>query len=307
MIVWLALGLAILGVVSGPFLKEYMRPRMDEKTRTRAPGFFADLPKGKVHYQWLGAENGPVAVCVHGLSTPSFVWSAVAERLAQMGYRVLVYDLYGRGFSDRPKDAQDSAFFISQLDDLLAHLEVERDITLIGYSMGGAIAAAYAAERPERLRQVCLIAPAGIGHDLGSLAELIVKYDWFGAWVAYAVYPSSMRQGLEADRNIVSAIPNIYDLQKEETYRRGFAPAMLSSLRGILDEDLEPAHRAIAAADVPVLAIWGRDDDVIPISGVGKLAEWNRDAKQEVIEDADHTLTYTRVDDVAKALARLKL
>lgn len=305
MIWWVLLALG--GVtVFGPFLAEYVRPRMDRKLQASAPGSFADLSKGRVHYQWLGAKDGPVAVCVHGLSTPSFVWGSVAEHLGKMGFRVLVYDHYGRGFSDRPKGDQDSAFFNAQLEELLDHQGVKDDVTLIGYSMGGAVVTGFAAEHTKRVRQVCLIAPAGLKHDLGPVSNLIVNYERFGAWVAYAFYARSLRQGVEAERGTPTAIPNMHDMQIAETYRRGFTPAMLSSLRGILDEDLEPAHRTIAQADLPIVAIWGEDDDVIPISGRDTLAEWNPSATQEVIANAGHSITYTHVDELANALRHLK-
>jgi len=304
--IWWVL-VVLMGLIAlSPFLLEYIRPRMDRPLQDLAPGEFANLIKGRVHYQWLGAKEGPVAVCVHGLSTPSFVWGPVADHLGQMGFRVLVYDLYGRGYSDRRSSLQDSKFFNDQLEELLDYLGLEDDITLLGYSMGGAIVASYAAARPRRLRQVCLIAPAGLGHDLGSIADLIVRHDWFGRWVAYAIFPYSLRHGVAEDRERPSAVPNMYEMQNRETYKQGFAPAMLWSLRGILNEDLEPAHRAIAKTGLPVLAIWGREDDVIPISGLGKLAEWNRSARQEVINGAGHTLTYTNVNEVAAALRYLK-
>ena len=114
---------------------------MDDAARAAAPGRIARLSQGATHYTWTGPENGPVAVCVHGLTTPLQAWDGIAARLAEAGYRVLAYDLYGRGYSDRPGGTQDSAFFLRQLDDLLADQGIAGDITLLGYSMGGAIAA----------------------------------------------------------------------------------------------------------------------------------------------------------------------
>lgn len=301
MIGWLGLTAAATAAAA-PFIMETIRPRMGEAARRNAPGQIARLPRGDTHYRWLGAAEGPVAVCVHGLTTPSFVWEPVAERLGRMGFRVLVYDLYGRGFSARPGGAQDSDFFITQLEDLLDHEGVDGDVTLLGYSMGGAIATAFAARHHVRLRQVVLIAPAGLGHDLGPIADVAVNYNWLGRWLILGFYGRSLRQATEAERGLPSAIEGMVDRQIAETRWKGFAPAVLSSLRGIIDEDLEPAHRTIAESGLPVLAIWAGKDEVIPISGLGKLAEWNRDARQEVIEDAGHTVAYTHVDEVAAAL-----
>ena len=305
MIGWGALA-AASAVTVWPFLAESIRPRMRDKHRALAPGEFAALPNGVTHYRWLGAKEGPVAVCVHGLTSPSFVWEPVAERLGEMGFRVLVYDLYGRGYSARPGGAQDSGFFCDQLEALLAHLRIDGPVTLLGYSMGGAIVTAYAARDPDSIRELVLIAPAGLGHDLGPVADLATNHDWLGKWLAYGFYPRALRRATQADRALPSAIPDVVDRQILETRWRGFAPAVLSAVRGIMSEDLETAHAEIARAGVPVLAIWGKQDEVIPISGLGKLAEWNRDARQEVIETAGHALIYTHVDDVARGLAHLR-
>lgn len=96
MIEWFLAGLA--GVILAPTVAEVLRPRMGPSARQSAPGEFAELSRGVTHYQWLGPEGGPLVVCVHGLTTPSFVWEGIAPRLAEAGYRVLTYDLYGRGY-----------------------------------------------------------------------------------------------------------------------------------------------------------------------------------------------------------------
>lgn len=298
MIGWLLAGLAI--VVLAPTVAEILRPRIGPSARQSAPGEFAELSRGVTHYQWHGPEGGPLVVCAHGLTTPSFVWDGITPRLAEQGFRVLTYDLYGRGYSDRPRGAQDGAFFTAQLEELLNHLGVEGKFALMGYSMGGAIGACYAAKYSNRLNKLILLAPAGMGHDLGPVARLVVNYGGFGRWLFMAMYGRSFRQGTEAERDLATSVPNIVDRQQNELRYRGFRGAVLSSMRGILDRNLEDEHRAIAASGVPVLAIWGREDEVIPISGLGKLAEWNRNAEHEVIEGAGHALAYSHTDDVVR-------
>lgn len=300
MIGWLLAGLGI--VVLAPTLAEVMRPRMGPSARQSAPGNLARLSRGVTHYQWYGPDNGPLVVCVHGLTTPSFVWEGIAPRLAEQGFRVLTYDLYGRGFSDRPRGAQEGAFFIAQLEELLDHLGVTHPFTLIGYSMGGSIGACFAAAHSDRLKKLILLAPAGMGHDLGPVARLVVNYGGFGRWLFMAMYGRSFRQSTEAERDLPSSVPDIVDRQQNELRYRGFRRAVLSSMRGILDRDLEEEHRAIATSDLPVLAIWGREDDVIPISGMGKLAEWNRKAEHEVIEGAGHALAYSHTEEVVEMM-----
>ncbi len=301
---WVFLILLAL-IIALPFIRERRKPAMDAEARRIAPGEFAQLSRGVTHYQWLGAARGPVAVCVHGLTTPSWVWGPIAAGLGALGFRVLVYDLYGRGYCDRPEGPQDAPFFIAQLADLLEDQGIEDDITLLGYSMGGAISAAFGATYPEKLRQMVLIAPAGMGHDLDPIARVVKERKRLGTWLTYAFYARSFRAATEAARDLPSAIDNVVDLQLQELTYRGFVPAILASLRGMLDEDLHEQHVEISRENIPVLAIWGKDDEVIPIGGMGKLAEWNRAARHEVIEGAAHGLAYTHPDEVIYAMRDL--
>lgn len=303
--IWGALALLLAGAIALPFLREAMKPAMDEAARRDAPGAFATLSRGRTLYRWSGPARGPVVVCVHGLTTPSFVWDGLAPGLGALGFRVLVYDLYGRGYSDRPDGPQDSAFFVTQLEELLEDQGIEGDITLLGYSMGGAIATAFAALYPERLRQLVLIAPAGLGHDLGPLAGWATRAGAFGYWAMLAVFERSFRKGTEAERPLPSSVAGIVDLQQGELRWRGYVPAVLRAISGMLSEDLTDAHADIAEAGLPVLAVWAREDTVIPLSAMGRLAQINRAARQEVIDAAGHGLTYTHTEAVLHAMRDL--
>lgn len=302
--IWVLL-LLLVGIIAAPFVREAIKPKMNSFARQSAPGEFVELSRGITHYQWFGGTRGPVVVCVHGLTTPSFVWGPIAQGLAMFGFRVLTYDLYGRGFSDRPKGPQDAAFFVTQLEELLESQQIENEITLIGYSMGGAIATVFAAMSPARLRQLVLLAPAGFGHDLGPMARVVAQVGRLGDWLMLAFYARSFRKATEDERTLISSVDDIVDLQQYELRFRGFVPAVLSSLKNMLGQDLDEEHREISKENVPVLAIWAQDDDVIPISGLGKLAQWNRAARQEVIEGAGHQLAYTHTDEVLHAMRDL--
>ena len=106
------------------------------RARADAPGRFALLLRGATQYKFLGPPGGPLAICVHGLSTPSFVFEALAAFLIGRGYRVLIYDHYGRGYSDRPKGHQDARFFASHLTELLDHLDLKESFDLYVHSRG---------------------------------------------------------------------------------------------------------------------------------------------------------------------------
>ncbi|WP_299139304.1 alpha/beta fold hydrolase [uncultured Tateyamaria sp.] len=290
--------LILLGIVAVPLTIEWTRKGISEKDRSRATGQFALLSQGTTHFEWLGPERGPVALCIHGLTTPSFVWRGMAKGLALMGFRVLVYDLYGRGLSERVRGKQDAAFFVQQITDLLAHENVKGHLTVFGYSMGGAIAAHFTAQHPGSVKQLVLLAPAGM-FDLGG-GKLRTARDvpLIGDWLFLLIYPFMLRQGIRAEAHLPSSVPDIAALQAAETDRRGFFPAVLASVRGILRDTTEEQQRAVAAAGVPVLAIWAEEDGVIPVSGKDMLAQWIPQAMQVVVPEATHSITYTHTDQV---------
>ena len=119
-----------------PLIIELTRPSMNSTERDTASGQFAQLSQGITHYEWFGPKRGPIVVCIHGLTTPSIVWGSLSKGLALMGCRVLTYDLYGRGYSDRPRGKQNEAFFTQQLNELLRHEDITDTISIVGYSMG---------------------------------------------------------------------------------------------------------------------------------------------------------------------------
>lgn len=290
--------LILLAVTVAPFAIEHYRIVMSDGRRGSAPGQFVELSQGVTHYHLTGPTDGPLVVCVHGLTTPSFVWSPLAKELNEMGFRVLVYDLYGRGYSDHQDALHDKVFFNQQLDDLLAKLEIEEPFHLIGYSMGGAISTGFAATYPTRVRRLILLASAGTSALKTPLLRFIRDRGIAGKWLMLAAYPFELRRGIRAEREAGPVMAAISESQEAQLKYRGFVPAVLSSLRGILHKPLEGEHLALRRNGLPVLAIWGGEDAVIPANAIGQMTAWNRDAAHEVIEDAGHGLPYTHTNEV---------
>lgn len=300
MLFYLILALAVL-VVIWPYWAEARRVPA-RAVRDKAPGEFAELSQGVTHYRWIGPARGPVIIAIHGLTTPSPVWYAVAAGLGRIGYRVVVYDLYGRGFSDAVPGKQDRRFFLRQLEDLLDHLGLEDDLTLMGYSMGGSIATAFAAENPGRMKRLMLIASAGVVMRESRFDRFCRENRGLGDWLALAIGPLLMRRALRRRLGAPTEVEGIVEAQLAEIDGRGFHAAVLSSRRHMLDEVQEDEHRLLSREGVPVVAIWGAKDREIPLRALGTLAQWNRIAKSEVIESADHAVLHSHGSTVAGIL-----
>lgn len=128
-----------------------------------------DSPYGSLRvYEW-GPEAGRKAVLIHGISTPCLALGAVAHGLVDRGTRVIMFDLLGRGYSDTPSDlSHDIRLFTSQIFLALVTSPLSwtggdsGGFAIIGYSLGGGIAASFTSQFPSLVNSLVLIAPSGI-------------------------------------------------------------------------------------------------------------------------------------------------
>ena len=288
-------------IVGAPFAAEALRTPMSRETQERAPGEFSESPHGRTHYRWVGNENDPVAVCIHGLSTPSYIFAGTELALAAIGYRVLTYDLFGRGFSDRVTGKQNMDFFLRQLRNLLDDQGVTGPVTVVGYSMGGAIATAFAAEEGTRVKSLILLAPAGLLPTYNRFLDRIWTAPLLGDWLTLVAGGWALCRELASQIEDPTIIPDLLDRQAAETWTRGYLPAILSSRRNILTETLDDDHAAIRDYGTPVLALWGTDDPVIPINSMARLSELNPRCNHFQIKRAGHAFPQTHPAKVTEA------
>ncbi len=300
---WLIIAL-LAALAAWPFIAETRRTKIGRAERQGAPGGFAKLSQGVTYYRWFGPARGPVILAVHGLTTPSVVFEDIAEGLGAFGYRVLTYDLYGRGLSDAPRGAQTAQFFHQQIDELLADQDVGSDLTMIGYSMGGSIASTYAAAQSDRINRLILLASAGVDIKESSFDRFCRTTPILGDWLFMAFAPRRMAME-NANSAGMNASPNVQSALQSCLSRQGYAPAVLSSRRGMLADRNEAAHREIGRLNLPVIALWGAEDEVIPLTALGQLSQWNRNTAQEVIEGANHAFPISHAQDVVSRLGEV--
>jgi len=279
-------------------LRARLRP-MDASARASAPGKFATLTDGITHYQWHGPKSGPIIVLVHGLSAPSFIFAGLIPYLTGAGYRVLTYDHFGRGWSDRPHNRQTGGFFAQQLNDLLDNQSVAQPVALVGYSMGGAVVSAYAHQYPNRVSQLVLLASGGFAHQTGGLINFIRYTPLIGDWLMAVFGAARLNNAAKLEDQSKSAVQDIVAKMQTETRYRGYLPAILSSLRHLLGRPLDQLHHDLAANNIPTLAIWGALDATIPIRSADRLSAANPKVKTVILADEGHSLTYTNPKDTA--------
>ncbi|KOS18731.1 Uncharacterized protein ESCO_000752 [Escovopsis weberi] len=126
-----------------------------------------DTPYGTIRVYEFGPEDGDKVLMVHGISTPCLTLYGLATRLAERGSRVMLFDLFGRGFSDGVGDLpHDARLYVSQMLLALASSPLSwtgtNSVSLVGYSLGGAIAIHFAVSFPHMVSSLVLLAPAGL-------------------------------------------------------------------------------------------------------------------------------------------------
>lgn len=137
--IWLIAGtLVLIGVSWGLYV--YADPEhldLNEATRSRMSGQFARLTDGVTHYEIGGPPDGRIVVLAAGFSVPYYIWDPTFDALTKAGFRVLRYDYYGRGYSDRPPIPFTDEMYVRQLDELLNTARISGPIDLAGISLAG--------------------------------------------------------------------------------------------------------------------------------------------------------------------------
>ncbi len=297
-----------MGILASEWRKdEYARKAMVGSDHKPLPGRFLDLEHGQTYYELDNKEEDrgkPLLICIHGWSTASYVWTALKPELRKKGYRILSYDLYGRGYSSRPDNGAHTAeLFTRQLTQILIHLKLnDQKLNIVGYSMGGAIAARFVSERPGDVQRLLLIAPAGmavqkpfprfVARQIPKLSDPIIS-----EFLPCALWKQFNRAARDFPND--ANVQLVLQRQLAELDYKGYIPALLSSLKGVLASKMRVEHEAIADSNVKVLAIFADQDSTIPHPDAQRRFDrWNRNHVSHVIEGAGHAVTYTHEQEI---------
>ena len=131
-----------------------------ETAREGSDFTFIKSEVGVTRYKVFGETNTPTVVLIHSFNGFIESWNPNISALVNAGYRVVAYDLFGRGLSDRPYVNYDLTLFRNQLDLVLKKIGAD-NAHLVGSSFGCVIASDYAQHYPERVESLAMIGPAG--------------------------------------------------------------------------------------------------------------------------------------------------
>jgi pimeloyl-ACP methyl ester carboxylesterase len=286
---WIVRAIAIGVLVTAPVavysIADPEKRDLDDSVRRATAGQFVRLTDGYTHYEIAGPPAAHVVVLVAGFSVPYYIWDPTFKALTDAGFRVLRYDYYGRGFSDRPDVPYTQAFYVRQLSDLLDSLQIADPVDLIGLSLGGGVITSFADTFPARVRSLIYMDPsfrtpgslppfAGTPLLWNLIAALVAERGWADEQLGDFLHPERF-----------SDWPDRYRVQMQY---RGFRRARLSELVSNATVDQREELERIGQQPWPILIIWGKQDPSVPFESSGPLLETMPRARLVAIEDSGH-------------------
>jgi len=303
---WVVIGSLSLTLAGIYLLFNVENQNLNQESKKTAPGEFLLLPDGEVHYQLRGQKDAPLVVLVPGFSVPSYVWDPTLSSLEKAGFQVLIYDLYGRGYSERIQGEYDIVLFTNQLNDLLQALEIDQPVVVGGLSMGGPIAARFTRLFPEKVSGVMLISPEVTQPSTGDIFPL--NLPWVGEYLMGVVMePLLLPKMQSADFVHPDRYPDWEDHYKVQLQYKGTGRALLSTIRNLTKHDPVEEYQALAETGIPTLLIWGAEDQTIDWDQIEILIQEMPEIQSEIILDAGHLPHYEQPETVNPLLIEFLL
>lgn len=292
---------ALIGIAAGITYRmaDPERREIDAAARSSAPGQFVRLSDGYTHYELSGPPDGRVAVLAAGGSVPYYIWDPIFTALVAKGFRVLRYDYYGRGFSDRPRVPYTQDLYVRQLGELLDTLGVHAHIELLALSFGGSVATSFAEQYPGRVHSLVYIDPAfGSPRPVPLLARFAPAWHFLMAiFMERALAKEQLGDFLHSER--FADWPARYEVQLQY---RGFRRARLSHILNWAKEDETEKLGRVGQHPRRVLLVWGRQDRVVPFELSAEIIALMPRTKLVAVESAGHLPHWEQPEVVVPAV-----
>ncbi len=270
---------------------------LDEAARAAVSGDYVELADGITHYELGGPPEGQPVVLVCGFAVPYPIWNPTFDFLTENGYRVLRYDLFGRGYSDRPDLTYNADLYDRQLLDLLSALEISPPVDLLGLSMGGPIVAVFADRHPDLVRRLGLVDPAGFTTRYRWLIK-VLKTPILGEWLMSLFGDWALLSDLEKDLLHFEGVPEFIEKSRDQMKFTGYKQALLSTMRHGSLNNMGDTFRRVGEQNRPTLLLWGREDDLVPFKTHKKFLKAIPHIEFHAIDQAGHIPHFERPEVV---------
>ncbi len=265
-------------------------------TATGIPeGNYVDISGGlQLHYHDVG-EGTPI-VFVHGSGPGASGYSNFKQNyfhFAEAGYRCIVPDLVGFGYSSKPEGRDyELDFFVSTLKELLDHLEIQKCV-LVGNSLGGAVSIKMALDHPDLVEKLIMMAPGGI-----ESKEAYFKMPGIQRMVTEFVGGTLDQEGLGALLSMLVFDP------------RHVTPCLIEERFGVLQTQPADVLSRMSVPDMgerlgelicPILGFWGTEDQFCPATGAQKFLKQCKKTRFIEVTECGHWVMVEFADMFNKA------
>lgn len=228
--------------------------------------------------------GGHPLVLVHGSQAWAYTWRHQIGPFSAAGYRVVVPDLPGCGYSST--DVPDASIpgLSGFLAGLLDALEIER-ASFLASSGGGLPVLDLAIRHPDRVHSLVLSSTCGVPHRLPWLWRQVTRPvvgEAVGLLLSRRLVRSTLGDAVHDERRITDEVVDQY---YRPLRRKGAWSAQLRLERASHPEWVEQHLGGISA---PALLIWGEDDPWHPVGMAEELRRRLRHTRLQVIPDCGH-------------------
>lgn len=244
---------------------------------------------------WVEGSGSPV-VLIHGLTNSIEHWLLNINALAAE-HTVYALDLVGHGRTDKPLSRSyglaDLARFVIEFMDALG---IDR-ADLIGHSLGGGVALVIAETSPKRVRRLVLVDSLGLAADVGIVLRL-VSVPGVGEALTRIALQGDFPKLLKRQRAIwpnTEVVPEEmirlrYEATRWKDTRKTYFKTLRASInfRGMRTTALQPIAQGLPSLQLPVLVVWGEQDDLVPSRHARIIQNDVANARVEIFEDAGH-------------------
>jgi pimeloyl-ACP methyl ester carboxylesterase len=261
-----------------------------------------------LNYREIG-KGGKTIVLLHGFGASSRTWDDVLPYLRQPGYRLILIDLIGYGFSSIPDDGDFS--MAANADAVISFIRAQKlqNYVLIGHSFGGGVVlnTALKLDRSDIAKPSALILIDSAAYNTGL--------PFFIEQLRTPLLGTALLTAVPSEVMTRSTLEKLYyDPSKvtDEKVRRytyfsalpGKNEMLLKSAQQIVPSNYAELTGKYGTIDIPTLILWGAQDPALSIEGGKRLASVMPKARFVVFNQCGHNLQEERPEETAREINR---
>jgi 4,5:9,10-diseco-3-hydroxy-5,9,17-trioxoandrosta-1(10),2-diene-4-oate hydrolase len=248
---------------------------------------------GKINTRyWAEGNQGSPVIFIHGIGQYIETWLPSFGVLAEK-YRVYAVDLLGHGRTDKPLNVsykiEDLAQFVK---DFMTTLGIER-AHVVGHSLGGAIGTRLTLVHPAVVDKLVLVNSGGLGKE-GTMVLRIISVPILGE-----VLTRPSRSGSANFAKLIVHDPAVMtDELIEQAYQMSLLPSIQKSFLKVLRDNVNlfgqkksmysPNVQGLPSITKPVLVIWGRQDQVLPVAHAEVAKKSLPNVRVQIFDNCGH-------------------